>query len=294
MASAAQYKDDNDTPNLTRSSYLTYEQVSNMRVRDLKRRLTLVHGFGADEVSSMLDKKELIQALAFEEEKIRLQQSAQFQRVAIKNTMIVIVLTIVVLLCWPMLRHVYEVASVNLLVYWDRKTLEATRCMELQTYWGILGVLLMGLVDILQLWLTASVILSWVTTSKYFFPVPQLSVKPAALMGGELAQSKAANYGINMGSMAITWLLRFCNGRLQHWTGLAMAQAAKRQRVQRRQNETPEERAARKAAKQARKQQSSSTAATTATTPDPQEPSNVTEPTATPDDLPTCELDEMD
>ena len=231
---------------------LSFEEVSELRVRDIKRRLTRYHGYTAEEVARHLDKKELIELLAFEEEKIRLRDRAEYKRSATINALVALFITIVVIFCWPMVHHVYEVASVNLIVYYDRKKLEATRCYDLNTYNGIVGVLLMGIIDVLQVWLTLSVILSWVMSSKYFFPVPNLSVKPAALMGGEMGQSKAANYGINVGSMAVTWGLRFLYGKIERFTGKVMSEAMKRQRKQARQNETQQERDARKAAKRER------------------------------------------
>src|SRR3569832_1978786 len=49
---------------------LTMEEISNMRVRDIKWHLARKHGYGADELASMLVKKDLIESLAFEEENI--------------------------------------------------------------------------------------------------------------------------------------------------------------------------------------------------------------------------------
>ena len=106
----------------------------------------------------------------------------------------------------------------------------------------------------MQIWLTVSVILSWVMTSKYFFPIPSLSIRPAAFMGGPIAQGPLAQYGFNVGPMVITWVLRFVQGLLEGWVGRALRRSHKRQKKQQRAQETPEEKAARKAAKRAAKQ----------------------------------------
>ena len=234
-------------------STLTLDQVSDMRVRDIKRRLSRNHGYSADELGRMLDKKELIHALAFEEHKLREIETAEFQRQLFYKATIVTVIAGLLVLFWPLLHHVWEVASVNFVVYTDRKRFQARRCWELQSFQGCVGVLCMSVLDMLQIWLTVSVILSWVMTSKYFFPIPSLSIRPAAFMGGQVASGPLAQYGINVGSIVITWTLRFLQGRLEVWVGRAMSSAHQSQKKSRRENETPEEKEARRAARRARK-----------------------------------------
>jgi hypothetical protein len=231
------------------ASLLTYEEVTEMRVRDIKRRLARNHGFSADELSRMLDKKELIQALAFEEEKLRLTAEADMKRALFKQSVLVAVIAIFIAMCWPLLQHAYEVAHVNLVVYTDRKKLEAVRCWELRTYTGMFLVLVMLAIDVLQIWLSGSILLSWVTRSKYLFPVPSIPIRPAQLMGGDISRTSLASYGINVGPMAISWILRYANNQVERWTGRAMSQAQKSQRKAERANETSQERATRRAAR---------------------------------------------
>lgn len=231
--------------------------VSEMRVRDIKRRLARTHGYGADELGRMLDKKELIHALAFEEHKVRQAENAEFQRQLFIQATIATVIAGALLLFWPLLKHAWEVAHVNFVVYTDRKRLEARKCWELQSFYGSIGVGCMFMVDLMQIWLTASVLLSWVMTSKYFFPMPNLAIRPAAMMGGQVSTGPLAQYGVNVGPMLITWVLRFLQGRLETWTGRALSNARRAQTKQtkkeRRENETPEEREARRAARRARR-----------------------------------------
>ena len=115
----------------------------------------------------------------------------------------------------------------------------------------------MLIVDALQVWLTLTVILSWFMTSKYFFPIPSLSFRPAAMMGGEVASGPLARYGINVGPMVLTWGFRFLQGKLETWTGRALSMAhraqAKKNRKENRGNETREEKEARRAARRARR-----------------------------------------
>jgi hypothetical protein len=203
----------------------------------------------------MLDKKELIEALAFEEHKIRLEQREDLQRQVVFQAIIVTTVAGALVLMWPLLKHVYDVAHVNFVVYTDRKRLEARRCWELQSYQASVGVLFMFLVDILQMWLTVSVILSWVLTSRYFFPIPALPIRPAAIMGGPVASGSLSHYGINVGPMVCAWGFRFLQGKLTTWTGRALSHAAREQakksRKESRQDETREEKEARRAARRA-------------------------------------------
>ena len=239
---------------------LTLYEIGEMRVRDIKRRLQRFHGYGADEVGRMLDKKELINTLAFEEHKTRERRIDKQKRHLLKRGIIGALVAVAVVMCWPLLSHAWEVAWVNFVVFTDRKWLEGTRCYELQSIPGFFGIVCMAIVDILQFWLSASVLLSWVMTSKYFFPIPNLAIRPAQFMGGQVASGPMAKYGFNVGPMAISWLFRFLNGKLELWTGKALATAQRQQRAQERANrehETPwekEERKARKAARRAARQ----------------------------------------
>lgn len=233
---------------------LTIDQVMQLRVRDIKRRLVRQHGYGADEVARVLDKKELIETLAFEEHKIRQKELEQVKRNLVWKGIFTALVVGAITLFWPLLRHLWEVASINLVVYTDRKRFEAQRCWDFKSVLGCVIVLLMGLLDLSQLWMTVSILLSWFMTSKYFFPMPNLSIRPAALMGGPISQGSLAGYGINLAPMVLSWAFRFVHGRLERLVGLALKSAQQRQKKQQRAQETPEERTARKNAKRAAKE----------------------------------------
>ena len=233
---------------------LSMDEIREMRVRDIKRRLARTHGYSADELGRMLDKKELIQALDFEEHKDREKELEKVKRYVIVRGIIMALVAVVVVLGWPLWVQIYEVASVNLVVYSDKKMYEARRCMELGSLQGMVGVLLMGIVDTLQIWLSVSVLLSWFMSSEYFFPTPNLSVRPAEFMGEKVAKGPLSKYGINVGPMALTWGFRFLQGRLEAYTGRALSRAYQNKKKEAREWESPEDRAARKAARKAAKQ----------------------------------------
>ena len=241
-------------PALYKSNALSMQEVSNMRVRDIKRRLIRHHAYSPDEIAKMLDKKELIQALAFEEHKDRQADLDKSNRELRWKGIIGAVLVGAIMLFWPLLKHLYEVAMINFVVYTDRKRYEAARCLELKCVQGGIGVLLMGILDLLQIWLTLSVLLSWVMTSKYFFPLPNIPIRPAALMGGPISQGPLSMYGINVGPMVVTWSFRFLHGLLEGWVGRRLQASMKRQRQQERADESPGAKAARKMAKKAKKE----------------------------------------
>lgn len=243
------------TETVTLNTLSLYE-VGEMRVRDIKRRLQRTHGYGADELGRMLDKKELINALAFEEHKTRERRLDKQKRHLLHRGIIGALIAVAVVLCWPLLSHAWEVGMVNFVVFSDRKRFEAGRCYELQSMPGFIGILCMAIIDILKFWLSISVLGSWVTTSKYFFPIPSLSIRPAQFMGSQVAGGPMAKYGFNVGPMVIRWIFGFLSGQFEKWTGKMLAKAQRDLKVKNkvnREHETPLEQEERKARKAARK-----------------------------------------
>ena len=209
---------------------LSLLEIGELRVRDIKRRLQRLHGYTADDVGRMLDKKDLINALAFEEHKTRERKLDRQKRYLVKRGIIAALVVVAIVMFWPLLSHAYEVALVNFVVYTDRKRFEARRCFELKSIPGLIGVVLMFIMDGLSIWLSVSILLSWVMRSKYFFPVPSLSVHPAQFMGGAVASGPLSRYGFNIGPMIISWALRFINSQIEGYTGKVLASAHREQR----------------------------------------------------------------
>ncbi|KAG7345920.1 hypothetical protein IV203_004987 [Nitzschia inconspicua] len=235
------------------TTWLSRPEISAMRVRDIKRRLARTHGYSADELAKMLDKQELISALWGEEYKEYQKGKLKRQRQVIIEGIWTALIGVVILVGWPLWKHVYEVAMVNWVVYTDRKLLEIQKCRDYKSMAASIGVVLMIGVDVLQLWLSVSVLLSWVITSKYFFPMPTLAIRPAQFMGEKVAHGPMGRYGMNVAPMAITWTLRFLRTQVESYTAKALSHAYQQQRKESRANETEEERAARKAARRAAK-----------------------------------------
>ncbi len=96
---------------------LTIVEISSMRVRDIRRRLSRQHGYGADEIAVMLDKKELINALAFEEHKAMQKERDRKKRVALRRSIIVALLCVIFVMFKGLFIHAFEVASINFVVY---------------------------------------------------------------------------------------------------------------------------------------------------------------------------------
>lgn len=249
---------------LDSSTTLSLPEISEMRVRDIRRRLTRSHGYGSDEIMAILDKKELINALAYEEHRVRQKEDEARRRFVMRRSIIVALLCVVVAIFFPLFRHVWEVGSINFVVYTDKKRHEAKTCWELKSAWGALGVFCMFVVDTLSLWLSVTVLLSWVmnTKSKYFFPIPSFAVRPAAIMAASTGGNAGAlgNYGVNIGPMVVTWMFRFVNGKLELWTGKALVNSQKLRRKQERdrkkawkRGETQEEKEARRTARASRR-----------------------------------------
>ena len=121
---------------------------------------------------------------------------------------------------------------------------------------GLFGLFLMVILNMLQLWLSISVILSWVMKSKYFFPVPYLPIQPAALLAsaaGTGTGGPLASYGLNIGPMVVSAMFRFLNGRIELFMGKALAEAHKRERKERKKAKKEEERVRAEMERQERK-----------------------------------------
>lgn len=68
-------------------------------------------------------------------------------------------------------------------------------------------------------------------SSKYFFPVPNIPIRPAQLLtptGGDAGA--LGKYGINVGPMLIRWTFSFINGRVEAMVGRAMSDAHKKEK----------------------------------------------------------------
>lgn len=101
----------------SKSTPLTIDEIAQLRVRDIKRRLSRQHGYSSVEISKMLDKKEMIEALAFEEHKAQAVLDQNKKREFTKNSVIVALVAVAIVMFWPLISHLWEVAHVNFVVY---------------------------------------------------------------------------------------------------------------------------------------------------------------------------------
>mmetsp|Transcript_12272 Transcript_12272/g.35124 ORF Transcript_12272/g.35124 Transcript_12272/m.35124 type:complete len:395 (+) Transcript_12272:51-1235(+) len=250
-----------DETDLESSTTLSLPEITELRARDIKRRLSRTHGYGADELARMLDKKELINALAYEEHRQRQKDDEARRRYQLRRSIVVAVVAVLLVMFWPLIKTAWDVASVNFVVYTDRKRHEGRTCYEHRSGWGALGVLCMFVVDMLSLWLSASILMSWVVgRNKYSFPMPSIPVRPAALLAASTGGNAGAlgQYGINVAPMIITWAFRWGSRKLEYWTGKALVNAQKRRRKEekarrKKEGEAPWEKQARREAKAKRR-----------------------------------------
>lgn len=216
-----------------RKTYLTDDEISGLRVRDLKRRLSRNHGFGAEELGRMLDKKDLISALIKEETKLRNKHRNEQLRKYFWKALFVTILCVVTVVGWPIWTQASEVMAVNWTVWYDRKGHEISQCWELRSVKGLIGVIFLALLDLIRLWLSITVLLSWVLSydsqyRKYLFPMPSIAIRPGQFMGEKVAKSSMGQYGMNIAPMAITWAIGFVRTKLEYWTGKALSADARR------------------------------------------------------------------
>lgn len=249
-------KEDEDS--VGRQKTLSDAEISDLRVRDLKRRLARSHGYDADELARMLDKKDLIAALSKEETKLRTKYRMDQGRKLFWKALYVTIMCVVAIVGWPLWVQLSEVTAVNWQVFYDRKRHEISQCLEFRSFKGAIGVLILSILDGLRFWLSVTVLLSWILPNnspyrQYMFPIPSIPIRPGQFMGEKVASGPLGMYGMNIAPMAITWSIGFVRGKLEYWTGKALSAAARLRRKEARSGETQEERKARKAAKKSAK-----------------------------------------
>jgi len=218
-----------------------------MRVRDIKRRLAREHGYGADELAKMIDKKELINALSYEEHRVFQKEMDKRKRAALKKSIMVALVCVILVMFRPLIHHAWEVLLVNMQVYTDKKRYEWSRIREYRSLRAAWGFLIMLCINGLQLWLTVSVLISWILPTDiknrwldhcYLFPVPYIPIRPAALIAtatnggnpGAVPGGPLAQYGINIGPMLISWLFQYVTGKVELYMGRALSEAHRYQR----------------------------------------------------------------
>jgi hypothetical protein len=113
----------------------------------------------------------------------------------------------------------------------DKRKHEISRCRDFQSVKGYFGMSLLFIIDLLSFWLTASILLSWFMRSSWFFPTPNIPIRPAQLLTPQGGDAGAlGKYGINVGPMLISWLLRYVNRHAENFVGGAMSAAREGQR----------------------------------------------------------------
>lgn len=243
----------------TKTKTLSIVEISNMRVRDIKRRLAREHGYGADEIAKMIDKKELINALSYEEHRVYQKEVETKQRMALKKSIMVALVCVILVMFRPLLLHAWEVLVVNLQVYTDKKRYEWSRIYDYRSFRAAWGFFLILCVDGLQLWLTMSVLASWIIPkndqkwNSYLFPVPYIPIRPAALIASATTAANPysspgtktkpgtasaagagplGHYGINIGPMLISWLFRYGTSKIEMYMGKALSEARRYKKKQ--------------------------------------------------------------
>ncbi len=110
--------------NVQATKTLSIVEISEMRVRDIKRRLTRSHGYGADEIAKMIDKKDLINALSYEEHRVMQKDAERRKRESLRRSVIIALICVIFVMFRPLFQHAYEVLAVNVEVYtgkWFRR-----------------------------------------------------------------------------------------------------------------------------------------------------------------------------
>lgn len=112
---------DGDTPaqfkNDDCAKVLSLSEISALRVREIQRKLQRQHGYGADEIHQILDKKVLVNALAYEEHKVCEREEEWKRKVMVRRSIFLALVCVILVMFRPLLEHVWEVAHINFVVY---------------------------------------------------------------------------------------------------------------------------------------------------------------------------------
>jgi len=144
------YGYDSNTTRTKVSNLSALTDLSQLRVRDLKRRLARQHGYGADEISKMIDKKDLINTLLYEEHKVYQKEEQRRKRTMYRRRIMTSLICIAIVMFRDLWIQLYELVSVNVLVYTDKKLYEISRCREYKSLKGLIGITFMIILDLLQ------------------------------------------------------------------------------------------------------------------------------------------------
>lgn len=98
-----------------------------------RRRLTREYGYGADEIAKILDKKELVNALSYEEHRKSQKEEERKKRVALRRSIIMALFCVIFVMFRPLLVHAWEVLCVNVEVYTGKINRYATHVSMLDS-----------------------------------------------------------------------------------------------------------------------------------------------------------------
>lgn len=100
---------------------LSFMEISKLRAREIKRRLVRRHGYTPEEIAQMIDKKILIEKLAYEEHLLIQKRNSAKQRRRSQKSIVIALLVVSLVFFWPLIKatktHLYEIVTVNFVVY---------------------------------------------------------------------------------------------------------------------------------------------------------------------------------
>jgi len=218
--------------------YDPVSEISSLRARELKRRLGRDYGYLNSELDRMIHKNEIINALAYEMLKQHQKRRKIDKQKSIQNALFITIGLTILWLCRPLVSRLWDVCHVNLVVIWDVTSDRVRTCAKYRSLIGLFGVLVLTLLDLLKLWLSASVLISWFIKGRrwYLFPTPNFSVYPGAVLGGnpEMAVRGGAagmsSWGVNIMPMLIRWAMTWAHHKVEGLVGRTIAAAKRRKK----------------------------------------------------------------
>jgi hypothetical protein len=91
--------------------------ISEMRPKEIKRQLARKYGYSAETLAQMINKKDLVESLAYELHKDDEIKSKKRKSENLRKTIMVTLAVIVLFTFWPLIQKVIEIFQVNFVVY---------------------------------------------------------------------------------------------------------------------------------------------------------------------------------
>ncbi|GMH79851.1 hypothetical protein TrST_g10323 [Triparma strigata] len=227
--------------NLDSSIWTVSDVLAGLRVRDLKRRLQLTHGYTVAQLDRLQFKSDLIDAIIKEETNPAAKNAKIAAAERVKNffpglgdeyfSLIVTAVVVVVLVVMDFTLEGGGPISAFIILPFQAYVAERKQIYKRVSKASFLALLLLGVLvalDLLSTWIRATVVVGWVLPRSiyyriypFLFPMPNLRISTSMLMPAGGGGGGGGGYGINIFPIISGKIIGWIESRVKE--GIAMA-----------------------------------------------------------------------